>query len=93
MLVQAQPLVQGNAAGEILYSSVALSFWGAVDTSTGQIIDQHHPLSGERLRGRVLAIPCGRGSCSGSIALLKILLNSTGPAALVLQLPEQILTL
>ncbi|KAI1627520.1 Aconitase/3-isopropylmalate dehydratase [Exophiala viscosa] len=93
MLLQGQALVHGEAYGEILFSHVGLSFWGGVDTATGEIIDRHHPLSGIRLRGHVLAIPCGRGSCSGSIALLEILLNSTGPAALVFQLREQILTL
>ncbi len=93
MRVQGRALVEGSAAGEILFSSEALSFWGGVDPATGEIIDRHHPLSGQLLDGRILAIPSGRGSCSGSVALLEVLLNGTGPAALVFQLPEQIVTL
>jgi predicted aconitase with swiveling domain len=43
-------------------TSAALSFWGGYDFHTGEIIDRHHPLAGVRAAGRVLAVPCGKGS-------------------------------
>jgi predicted aconitase/predicted aconitase with swiveling domain len=72
---------------------VGLSFWGGVDPQTGVVIDQHHPLRNQRLAGRVLAIPSGRGSCSGSGVLLALLLNGHAPAAIVICEREEILTL
>ncbi|MET0531255.1 MAG: aconitase X [Microvirga sp.] len=72
---------------------VGLSFWGGVDPQTGGVIDQHHPLCGESLAGRVLAIPSGRGSCSGSGVLLELILNGHAPAAIVICEREEILTL
>ncbi|MBP3932319.1 MAG: DUF126 domain-containing protein, partial [Pseudomonas sp.] len=50
-------LVDGAAVAQLLYADVGLSFWGGVDPFSGEVIDRHHPLSGECLAGRVLAIP------------------------------------
>ena len=86
-------LVAGAAQGALLFADVGLSFWGGVDPYSGEIIDRHHPLSGEYLAGRVLAIPSGRGSCTGSSVLMELISNGHAPAALVLVEPDEILTL
>jgi predicted aconitase/predicted aconitase with swiveling domain len=86
-------LVAGVAQGELLYADVGLSFWGGVEPFTGEVIDRHHPLSGQIITGRVLAIPSGRGSCTGSSVLLELILNGHAPAALVFERVEDILTL
>jgi hypothetical protein len=86
-------LVAGAAQGEVLYAGIGLSFWGGVDAFTGMVIDQHHPLCGQCITGKVLAIPSGRGSCTGSSVLLELILNGHAPAALVFAEDEAILTL
>ncbi|MCP1446693.1 putative aconitase/putative aconitase with swiveling domain [Pseudomonas sp. GGS8] len=86
-------LVAGAAQGALLFADIGLSFWGGVDPVSGEIIDRHHPLSGEYLAGRVLAIPSGRGSCTGSSVLMELISNGHAPAALVLAEPDEILTL
>jgi len=86
-------LVAGCAQGELLFADVGLSFWGGVDPGTGEVIDRHHPLSGQCLAGRVLAIPGGRGSCTGSSVLMELISNGHAPAALVLAEADEILTL
>lgn len=86
-------LVAGAAQGALLFADIGLSFWGGVDPYSGEIIDRHHPLSGEYLAGRVLAIPSGRGSCTGSSVLMELISNGHAPAALVLAEPDEILTL
>ncbi|RON19518.1 cis-3-hydroxy-L-proline dehydratase [Pseudomonas frederiksbergensis] len=86
-------LVAGAAEGALLFADIGLSFWGGVDPYSGEIIDRHHPLSGEYLAGRVLAIPSGRGSCTGSSVLMELISNGHAPAALVLTEPDEILTL
>ncbi|MFK3799314.1 aconitase X [Pseudomonas sp. NPDC088444] len=86
-------LVAGRAQGELLYADIGLSFWGGVEPFTGEVIDRHHPLSGQIITGKVLAIPSGRGSCTGSSVLLELILNGHAPAALVFERVEDILTL
>jgi predicted aconitase/predicted aconitase with swiveling domain len=86
-------LTGGAAQGAVLYSDTALSFWGGVQPSSGEIIDRHHPLSGKMIAGQMLAIPNGRGSCTGSSVLLEVILNGNGPAALLLEQPDEILVL
>lgn len=85
--------VHGEATGEIIASDVELSFWGGVDPFSGEVIDRHHPLSGQILTGKVVVIPGGRGSCSGSGVILELLFTGKGPAALVVEREDDILTL
>ncbi|KAJ5083002.1 Aconitase/3-isopropylmalate dehydratase large subunit alpha/beta/alpha subdomain 1/3 [Penicillium argentinense] len=91
--IRARELIAGNAEGDVLASSVALSFWGGVDPETGIVIDSHHPLVGQSVAGKVLAIPSGRGSCTGSGVILQLLLNDCAPCALIFGRQEMILTI
>jgi predicted aconitase with swiveling domain len=77
------PVVHGLARGDLLVSTEALSFWGGLDPATGEVIDRRHELSGQRVTGRVLALPHGRGSCSASGVLLEAICNGTGPVAIL----------
>lgn len=85
--------VAGKASGRLVASNLELSFWGGVNPQTGEIIDRHHPLSGQLLQGTILAISGGRGSCSGSGVMLELLLNGKGPEAVIFERREDILTL
>ncbi|WP_426140707.1 aconitase X [Pseudomonas sp. DWP3-1-2] len=93
VLLQGRCLVSGSAQGPLLWADVGLSFWGGVDPLSGEVIDRHHPLSGQIISGQVLAIPSGRGSCTGSSVLLELILNGHAPAALVFEQVDDILTL
>ncbi|KAF4953478.1 hypothetical protein FSARC_12368 [Fusarium sarcochroum] len=85
--------VQGRASGKLLASDLELSFWGGVDPQTSEVIDRHHPLSGHHLHHTILAIPGGRGSCTGSGVMLELLLNGKAPEAIIFERREDILTL
>lgn len=89
----ARLLIDGAAEGQLLFSDTALSFWGGVDPETGLVIDQAHPLHGRSLEGTILAIPGGRGSCTGSAVLMQLILNGKAPAGMVVSQTEEILTL
>ena len=88
-------LVPGVVSAPVVFSDVSLSIFGGLDPETGEIVDHHHPLCGQSCARRVLAIPSGRGSCTGSTVLLEALLNDhgTAPAAIVFQEVEEIITL
>ena len=93
MRVTGQPLVDGEARGDLLLLDEPLSLWGGLDPETGEVIDRRHPASGLILTGRVLAMPCGRGSSSASSILLEAVRLGTGPAAILLGEPDGILAL
>lgn len=92
-MINGDVIVAGSALGEILLTDTPLSFWGGVDPQSGAVIDRHHPLEGASLTGRILALPTSRGSCSGSGVILELILNGQGPAAILLERAEAIITL
>jgi predicted aconitase with swiveling domain len=69
--IRGTPLVPGNAEGYAVVTDEPLSFWGGVDSDTGQIIDRRHPLACEAIVGSILVLPFGRRSCSSSGVLLE----------------------
>lgn len=85
------PHVSGSATGTLLASSLELSFWGGVDHDTGEVVDRYHPLSRQYLKDKVLAVPGGRGSCSGSATILELIMNGNGPKALIFERTNEIL--
>lgn len=92
-ILHGKALIAGQASGAVLHADTGLSFMGGVDASTGTVIDVHHPLCGQSVAGKILAIPSGRGSCSGSLVIFELLMNGHAPAALVFRHKETILTL
>jgi predicted aconitase with swiveling domain len=85
-------LCLGTAEGDIIKLEVPLSFWGGFDTAAGTIIDRSHPACGERITGKILAMPSGRGSSSSSSILAEALREQTAPAGIILAETDPILT-
>ena len=86
-------LVAGEASGLVLALDEPLSFWGGFESGTGTIIDQAHPQVGESLAGRVVTMAVGRGSSSASTVLAEAIRLGTGPAALIMREPDEIVNL
>jgi predicted aconitase with swiveling domain len=82
--VSAVTLAPGRGGGAPLLLEEPLSFWGGLDPTTGRIIDRWHPQAGARVAGRVLMMPAGRGSSSGSATLAEAIRLGVGPAAILL---------
>ena len=91
----ATELVGGHTPtpSRLISTSVGLSFWGGVDPLTSTVIDHTHPLFGTDVKHAILAVPNGRGSCTGSQVVLELLLNGIAPKAMVLRQPDAILAL
>ena len=82
-VIDGRAIVPGEAEGEALVTSEALSFWGGYDFQTGTIIDTRHPLVGVRAAGRVLAVPFSKGSSTTTAVLLESVRAGTAPAAIL----------
>ena len=89
-------LVQGSFQRteclELLHSNTGLSFWGGIDPRTGLIVDHTHDLYLKFVSPNMaLAIPSGRGSCTGSQVLLELILNRIAPGVIILAEADPIL--
>ena len=90
---QARPVVAGTAAGPALVLDQGLSFAMGFDVAEGRITDIHSSARGERLTGRVLVMPVGRGSSSASTSFAEALRLGTGPRAIMLLDVDEILVI
>ena len=82
-VIAGRAIVAGNAEGDALVTSDALSFWGGYGFHTGEIIDRRHPLAGVRAAGRILAVPFSKGSSSTTAVLVEAVRAGTAPAAIL----------
>lgn len=92
-ILRGQYLVAGKGQGKALVLTDPLSLWGGLNPETGKIIDQRHPQRGQIVTGKVLVLPCGRGSSSASSILLEAVRLGTAPAAIITYEPDAILAL
>ena len=83
MNITGRSISKGTASGELLKTDTPISFLGGVDPRTGTIIDANHPLAGQKITGKVLAFPYGKGSTVGSYVLYALSRNGTAPAAII----------
>lgn len=93
MQFNSRVIVPGIAAGDTLYSSTPLSFWGGVNARSGVIQDTHHELYNNPLAGNILCIPFAKGSCSGSGIMLEIIRIEKAPAGIICIDAEPVLAL
>ncbi|HEX9924360.1 MAG TPA: DUF126 domain-containing protein [Anaerolineae bacterium] len=93
IILNGHPIIRGQVQGEALVSNEPLSFWGGFDYHTGKIIDQRHPLAGEKAAGRILAVPFTRGSSTTTAVLLEAVKAGTAPAAIITTAPDSFFAL
>ena len=86
-------LVNGKANGEVLKLDEPLSFWGGVDPQTGEITDLRHPQGGMSVKGKILMMPFGRGSSSGSSVIAEGIRSGSGPAGIIMMEADKIIAL
>jgi hypothetical protein len=91
LLITGRGIARGTGSGEILVSSAPISFLSGVDPESGTVVEQGHPLFNQRIAGKVLAFPFGKGSTVGSYILYALSRNGNAPAAIVNEEAEPII--
>lgn len=76
-------IVSGRAQGLALVTSQPISFFGGLSIEEGTIIEKGHDLEGERVTGRILVFPRGKGSTVGSYVIYAMKKKGTSPAAII----------
>ena len=92
MILRGRPIAPGRARGRVLASRTPVSFLGGIDARTGRVLDPRSDVCGQRLRGRVFTFPHGKGSTVGSYVLYGLAKRRVGPAAIVAERAEAIVT-
>lgn len=85
--------IPGKAEGKAIVSNQPISFWGGVNSKTGEVIDRRHDCSGKILTGSIFVFPTGRGSSTGSAVLMECVRNQVNPAAIINSKVDPILAL
>ena len=83
MRLQGRSIYPGNAQGEALVTSQAISFFGGIDPETGVVVERGHELEGQCIAGKVLVFPTGKGSTVGSYTLYRLKHNGHAPLAIL----------
>ena len=91
MRLEGRRVVGGRAEGVVLAAERPLSLLGGVDAATGAVLDPESPIRGERVGGRVLAVPHGKGSTVGSYVLYALRKRGVAPSAILAAKAETIL--
>ena len=73
----------GKAIGKAIVTSEPIGFYGGIDINTGVVIEKGHPLEGQKVTGKILIFPCGKGSTVGSYVIYGLQKNGVGPKAIV----------
>ena len=76
-------LVEGEARGQALVSRKAFTFAHGVDPKSGEVTDIRSDIRGEKVKGRVLFYPYGKGSTTASAWFLETVRMGNAPAAIV----------
>jgi len=91
MRFEGRRVVGGRAEGSVLASDRPVSLLGGVDAATGAVLDPESPIRGERVGGRILAVPHGKGSTVGSYVLYGLRKRGVAPSAILAAKAETIL--
>ena len=83
MMLKGRKISSGHATGEVLVTSMGISFYGGVDPETGCVVEKGHELEGQSIAGRVLVFPTGKGSTVGSYTLYRLKKAGLAPVAII----------
>lgn len=91
MRLKGRIVSKGTAEGKALVSRQAISFYGSIDLETGEVIEKGHDLFGEKIGGKILVFPTGKGSTVGSYALYRLKKQGKGPIGIINEETEAII--
>jgi predicted aconitase with swiveling domain len=86
--IMGKAIVFGKAEGIAIVSQTPFSFFLGLNTDTGEIIEEGHEHQGEKIIGKILVYPFGKGSSGDCLRLWRAANNGVGPLAIVNAEPD-----
>ncbi len=62
IIIQGRGAYEGVVEGEALVCPESIQGWAGVDDKTGRIIERGHSQEGQCIDGKILVLPCSKGS-------------------------------
>lgn len=82
-VIQARGVMGPTVEGEVMVCPNSIQGWYGIDVLTGAITEKGHVHEGKSIAGKVLVLPCARGSLGWSNYFHNAFLNGVGPIAYV----------
>ncbi len=73
----------GKVEGVAIVSPEPIGFYGGIDIKTGIVIEKGHSLEGQKVTGKILVFPCGKGSTVGSYVIYGLQKNGVAPIGII----------
>lgn len=81
--INCKTAVYGEKKAEVLFTDESFSFWGGVDTDTGEVADKFHETYGKTMKDKVFVFPFTKGSSGAGLVLLEMIRTGVAPAAII----------
>ncbi len=83
IVIKGRPGIKGIAEGEALVCGESIQGWAGIDDRTGLIIEKGHSEEGKSIEGKILVLPCSKGSNGWSCHFNSAQVNGIKPAGWV----------
>lgn len=91
MQIKLKTIVEGYAEGEVIVSKTPISFLGDIDLRTSKVIAYDSNIQGKTIAGKILIMPCGRGSTVGSYVIYALRKKNLAPSAIITANPDPVI--
>ena len=88
--MKGRTIYPGRANGVAIVSNEPIGFYGGIDSNTGIVIEEEHPLKGRCVKDKILVFPCGKGSTVGSYVIYGLKKNGVAPRGIINEETETI---
>ena len=88
--MKGRTIYPGRAKGSAIVSNEPIGFYGGIDSNTGIVIEEEHPLKGRCVKDKILVFPCGKGSTVGSYVIYGLKKNGVAPRGIINEETETI---
>ncbi len=88
--MKGRTIYPGRAKGIAIVSNEPIGFYGGIDSNTGIVIEEEHPLKGRCVKDKILVFPCGKGSTVGSYVIYGLKKNGVAPRGIINEETETI---
>ncbi len=89
--IRVRSIVEGKAAGEILFSSQPIAFLQGVDVEGGFVSDKKHEIYLKPFEDKILVFPNAVGSSVGAYVIYRLKKNGKAPRAIINQKADMII--
>lgn len=80
LVIKGRGAIGGTAVGEALVCPESIQGWAGVDDQTGIIIEKGHSQEGQCMAGKILVLPCSKGSNGWSCHFHSAMVKGFKPA-------------